>query len=478
MITRYKLEPGTIILFFVLMLCFGSFHEADAKSSHLSPIYKSLYNQNYPEVINQAERLKARYPNDNTLYYLQGYAYFQTKNEALALQCFSKAISLNRNKGDVYHWRGMMYQRAGRYKEALDDMNRAIGDKNTPIQLGELDKLRGYNPSPEFHHPRMYFFRAVTNKSLGRYTEAMSDLNRAFDLSPKAFPIFPIYFSTRGDINFLTHHYALAYDDYQKAVNIDPKMTAAWSSMGHCALYLGNYTGAITNFKKALELDPEITGALRDLGLAYLLNGEYDKALERMGRGVRKNPDEMSYYNLAYLHHLNGNKGLALKFFKKSQELYPTILGLGSIFVNNTPASSPTKKFFQEQLTTATMYLGAGKPPTTIVAETQKPRLEITGLSLQPDPVKVNTPFDIVIDFKVDIPNGKQQIPILFYFTISQNGKILFKSNSDTINADNSKVSGWTHHMNPVPAKGIFTITAYIKYKELLAEKNIKLIIK
>ena len=475
MITRYKLDPRILILSFVLIIFSGSFDGANASTSHLSPIYKSLYNRNYPEIINQAERLKARYPNDNTLYYLQGYAYLKTNNEALALQCFSKAISLNRNKGDVYLFRAMMYQRSGRFKEALDDLNRAIKDKNTPVQLGELDKLRGYYPSPEFHHPRMYFFRAVTNKSLGRYKEAMSDINQVFDLSPKP---FPLHFSTRGDINFLTHNFALAYDDYQKAVNIDPKMAGAWSSMGHCALYLGNYTGAITHFKKALELYPENPGALRDLGLAYLLNGEYDKALESMGQGVRKNPDEMSYYNLAFLHHLNGNQGLALKFFKKSQELYPTILGLGSIFVDNTPVSSPTRKFFQDQLTTAKMYLGAGKTSTDTASENQKPSLKITKLILQPDPVKMNTPFDIVINFNVDIPGGKKQIPVLFYFTISQNGKILFKSNTDTINADNSKISTWTHHMNPVPAKGIFTVTADIKYKELLAKQSIKLIIK
>jgi tetratricopeptide (TPR) repeat protein len=247
--------------------------------------------------------------------------------------------------------------------------------------------------------------------------------------------------------------------------------------MGHCALYLGNYTGAITNFKKALELDPEITGALRDLGLAYLLNGEYDKALENMGRGVFKNPDEMSYYNLAFLHHLKGNQGLALKFFKKSQELYPTILGLGSIFVDNTPASSPTKKFFQEQLTTAKMYLGAQKTPAAITTEKQKPSLKITDLSLEPDPVKGNKPFDIVADFKIDIPDGKKQIPILLYFTISQNNKILFKSDTYTINADNSKVSNWTRQMNPVSAKGVYIIKVFVSHKKLLTEKTIKLII-
>ncbi len=475
MITRFKLEPKIIVFSFVLIICFGSFDGADAKTNHLSPIYKSLYNRNYPDVINQAQRLKSRYPNDNTLYYLLGYAYFKTNNQALALDCFSKSISLNRNKGDVHFWRAVMYQRAGRYKEALDDLNRAIRDKNTPVQLGELDKLRGYNPSTKFHHPRMYFFRAVTNRSLGRFKEAMSDINRAIELSPVP---NPIHYSNRGDIYFLTHKFALAYKNYQRAVNIDPKMPAAWCAMGQSALYLGNYAAAISHLKKTLGLDPEYPGALKDLGLAYLMNGEYDKALESMGQGLRKNSDATSFYNLAYFHHLNGNQDLSLKFFKKSQALSPDILGLGAIYVNITPASSPTRKFYQDQLAAAKMYLGAEKSSAAIVREDQKPRLEITGLSLQPDPVKMNTPFDIVINFKPDIPGGNKQIPTLFYFTIRQNKKILFKSTPNTIHADNSRVSSWTHHMNPVPSKGIFTVTAYVKYKQLLAEKSIKLIIK
>ncbi len=474
MITRFKLAPGMVILSFILIICFGSFDGADAKSNRLYPIYKSLYNRNYPDVINQAQRLKARYPNDNTLYYLLGYAYVKTNHEALALQCFSKSISLNRNKGDVHFWRAVMYQRAGRYKKALFDINRAIRDKNTPVQLGELDKLRGYNPGTKFHHPRMYFFRAVTNRSLGRYKEAMSDINRAIDLSPVP---NPIYYSNRGDICFLTHKFALAYKDYKRAVNIYPKMPAAWCAMGQSALYLGNYSAAITYLKKTLGLDPEYPGALKDLGLAYLMNGESDKALESMGQGLRKNSDATSFYNLAYFHHLHGNQDLALKFFKKSQALSPDILGLGALYVDITPVSSPTRKFYQDQLATAKMYLGAKKTTAAIAGVEQKPSLEITGLSIQPDPVKMNAPFDIVINFKADIPDSKKQISTLFYFTISQNKKILFKSTSNTIRADNSRVSSWTHHMNPVPVRGIYTVKAYIKYRALLADKSVKLII-
>jgi len=476
MLSFFKTNLIITILTLVLIICFGSFSGAEAKSSHLSPIYKALYDHNYPDVINQAERLKARYPNDHTLYYLQGFAYFKThktnnNNEALALQCFSKAIALNRNKGDVYLFRGMMYNSAGRYKEALDDLNRAISDKNTPVQLGELDKLRGYKPATKFHHTRMYYLRSVINKGLGIDKAAMDDINQAIALSPVP---NPFHFTTRGDINFLTFQFALAYNDYQKAVTIDPKMLKTWGPMGQSALNLGNYTEAIANFKKSLEVDPEYYGIAIDLGLAYALNEEYDKALERIGQGLRENPDMGGLYNIAYFYHLNGNQVQALKFFKKAQELHPNLLLLGAFYADNTPASS----FRQEQLKTAKFYLKTGKTPAATASENRKPSLKITGLTLQPDPVKVNTAFDIVIDFKADIPGSKQQIPILFYFTISQNDKILFKSNSNTINSDNSKVSNWIQHMNPVPAKGVYTIKTFVKYKKLLTEKSITLTIK
>jgi hypothetical protein len=36
----------------------------------------------------------------------------------------------------------------------------------------------------------------------------------------------------------------------------------------------------------------------------------------------------------------------------------------------------------------------------------------------------------------------------------------------------------WTQYMNPVSAKGVYTIKAFVKHKELLAEKSIELTIK
>ena len=462
-------------LCFILILCISGIYEANAKGNHLSPIYQSLYNRNYPDVITQAERLKARYPNDDTLYYLQGYAYLKNNNETLALGCFSKSISLNRNKGDVHFWRAVMYHRSGRDKEALDDINRAIRDKNTPVQLGELDKLRGYKPDTKFHHPRMYFFRAAVNKSLGRYTAAMSDINQAIHLSPVP---NPIHFKDRGDINFLTHKFALARNDYQKAVQLDPTMINAWCPLGQCDLYLGNYTRAIANLKKTVELNPEYPGALRDLGLAYALNGDHNKALESMGRALRTTPDGTVFYHLAYVHHLKGNQTQALKNYKKAQKLAPDILGTGAAIFNITPKSSPIKKFYRGEFDTARLYLETGKTPAAIANEKRKPSLQIIELSILPNPVPVNTPFDILIDFKSYIPGGKSEIPTRFDFTISRNNDRLYKSEPFNINAKNSKISSWTHHMNPVPATGVYLIKAYIRHNQLVAEKSMELIIK
>ncbi len=60
---------------------------------------------------------------------------------------------------------------------------------------------------------------------------------------------------------------------------------------------------------------------------------------------------------------------------------------------------------------------------------------------------------------------------------VLQNNKILFTSKSYSIKVTNGKTTTRKQHMTPVPAKGAYTIKVFVKHKELLAEKTIKLII-
>ena len=90
----------------------------------------------------------------------------------------------------------------------------------------------------------------------------------------------------------------------------------------------------------------------------------------------------------------------------------------------------------------------------------------------------MNNPICRLLSFKVY--NEKSSITksytdnkefMIQMFAIDGEGK------SYSIKVTNGKTTTRKQHMTPVPAKGVYTIKVFVKYKELLAEKTIKLII-
>jgi len=139
------------------------------------------------------------------------------------------------------------------------------------------------------------------------------------------------------------------------------------------------------------------------------------------------------------------------------------------IYVTKDASASTTKN-------TAKDYLEVKKPPASTPKTNTVPAILISDVRLEPDPVPVNQAFDFHVKFKADIPgSADDKIATLFYFQVLQNNKILFPSKSYSIKVNNGEITTRTQHMTPVPAKGVYTIKVFVKYKELLAEKSIKL---
>ena len=106
------------------------------------------------------------------------------------------------------------------------------------------------------------------------------------------------------------------------------------------------------------------------------------------------------------------------------------------------------------------------------------PTILITDVILEPDPVPVNHAFDFHVKFKASIPSVKSnKIVTTFYFKILKRNKVLYKSGTHSIKVTNNKIKTWTQHMNPVAAKGEYTIEIFINHENIQAEKRIRLII-
>jgi len=417
--------------------------------------------KNLQEAYNRAERLKASYPKDHSLWYIQGQAFWEAGQHQKAYDHFTKAIDLGRSTGDVYFWRALMGNILQKFDSALADINRAIADPGTADQLTGQNRKKGLLADRTIRQDffaRLYYLRATLYlNNFNRYDEAWTDTSRAIQESME--PI-PGHYKIRGHLKYLKHDFQAAYQDYNKAVDLDPEMTEAWKGMGQTALYQGQYPEAVRCLEKAVSLDPGTGGAARDLGLAYALAGNTAKALANMGLAINKAPDADNYFHLAYLHHLRGNSAQAQKNFLRAREQDSDILNTRKLWLEIMPDSSPVIPYFRAELDKAATYLA----PKTAGSDQAAPGITITGISFSPAPVRRDTAFAVVIDFKAHFPGRAATIPTAFYFTISRDGQVIFTSPSQTIQAGNGKPVQWTHQMNPVPAAGQFTLTAHLSH--------------
>ena len=438
-----------------------------ADKQYLLPVYSALQNKQYNSAINQAKKLRTIHPGDEDLLYLQGIAYFEKTEFSKALHYFEKTTSMNSNRGDAFFYKAMVLNTLNKPKIALDAINTAINNKNTAFQLVNQEQLR-YKGTWTVGGRRaaLFFMRAVINKSLGHLNNALSDIDTAISLSPYQ---SSSHFEVRADIHFLKTEYSLAYNDFKKAVELDPEKGKAWLAMGAIDLYNGSYDKAITNFNKAVRINPDrYNGALANSAIAFWIKGEKNSALEAIGGAIRKKSDAHMYYHLAYFHHLMGNRAQALANFQKAEQLKPNILKLRSQILKRPPQTSPTYAFYQQEYKTAKQYLKAGNKTAADTKTNRSPSLKITDLYYEPNPLPVNTAFDVLCRFKPDIPQmGNNTIPVIFYFKIFRGSKVVFTSKHYTINARNNKVEKWIQHMNPFSKKRLYQFKAFVKYKDI-----------
>ena len=112
-----------------------------------------------------------------------------------------------------------------------------------------------------------------------------------------------------------------AIEDYQKAINVDPKSYSAYYNLGNAYQDIGNVTRdkkqyllAIDSYSKAIELKPDFVQALNNRGSCYIKSGQYEKGISEL----EKQPLVYSYgIGIAFAYEKLGNKEKAIETYKK-----------------------------------------------------------------------------------------------------------------------------------------------------------------
>ena len=117
-------------------------------------------------------------------------------------------------------------------------------------------------------------------KAMGRFKEAISEIERARELDPLSMEINTGF----GHVLYLARRYDDAIAQYKKAVELDPGFAKTHIWFGRPYLEKGMYNEAIAELQTAVNLSGESTVALAMLGHALASAGRKEEALRILER--------------------------------------------------------------------------------------------------------------------------------------------------------------------------------------------------
>ena len=184
---------------------------------------------------------------------------FMAPHEAYpkARQAVDKALSLDAELAEAHTSLGLIkFQYDWEWKEAEQEFRDAIN----------------INPSYALAH---HFFADLL-KAMGRFEEALIEIEKAQELDPLSLAIN----TGVGHVLYLSRQYDKAIEQYKRAVDLDPNfmMTHVW--FGRPYLEKGMFTEAISELETAVKLSGESTLALAMLGHGLASAGRSDDAIQ------------------------------------------------------------------------------------------------------------------------------------------------------------------------------------------------------
>lgn len=170
--------------------------------------------------------------------------YFYRHQDSLAALEYSRILEINPMNTNAHMNRGGIYSRIGRYKEALADLDFV------------LDR------SPD--NPVALMNRAITHNRLNNYEKAIIDYSNYLKIKPD----FDGAYSDRGAMYQSLKKYPEALRDYSKAIQLKPEGAGYYLNRSYLYKDMGDKTKASDDVQAAIKLGAKIDeNYLRYLGL-------------------------------------------------------------------------------------------------------------------------------------------------------------------------------------------------------------------
>ena len=216
------------------------------------------------------------------------------------IEHFNKRVGDNPSDPFAFVARGQIFQRMGRYQDALADWNMAVRlAPENPLLIHARGNL--YLETEQYQHAQMDFDRAIELDplnmdffldrasaliALGRPDEAMQDIDHAIKMDSSKSD----YYLFRGNLHRIRAQYEEAIEDLTLSIEKGETRSTVFYERAMAYLGTGNLEGAAADFEEVL-LREESAEIHHDCGLTYIHLGYYDEALEHFSQAIEMAPE-------------------------------------------------------------------------------------------------------------------------------------------------------------------------------------------
>lgn len=231
----------------------------------------------------------------------EGNKLYYAKNYDGAAKFYSEALNLKPNWDWAYNNRGAAYNELGKYQQAIQDLNKAI----------EL------NPN----NSEVYNNLGNSYLYLQQYQQAISYYNKAIQFNGGDAKLY----NNRGEAYRYLNQFDSAIADYEKSLQINPNFSEAYNNRG--VAYMDGfkqYERAISDYNRAIQLNPNYAEAYYNRGNAYINQNQLDLAISDYNNALKLNPNfYQAYYNLGIIYYNQKKYELAIQNYSKAIEFNP-----------------------------------------------------------------------------------------------------------------------------------------------------------
>jgi tetratricopeptide (TPR) repeat protein len=152
------------------------------------------------------------------------------------------------------------------------------------------------------------------------YDQALRDFDKALELNPKLVAAY----ANRGVAENGKNRYDDAIADFNRVIEVEPNSASTYANRGVAYYNKEQDDKAIADFSKAIELDPKIALGYYDRAFACASAGRYDCAIEDYSRVIELEPANVdAYYNRGHVYQAKADQMHAIRDYSRAIEIDP-----------------------------------------------------------------------------------------------------------------------------------------------------------